>query len=537
MPVLRPPSGPRRSPRRLLSSLAVLICAVLGVTLAGPLSLASAAEDPYDVLVFSKTAGFRHSSISSGITAIQQLGAANNFTVTATEDATAFTSGNLAQYEAVVFLLTTGDVLNADQQSAFEGYIRAGGGYAGVHAAADTEYSWPWYGSLVGAYFSGHPAVQQATINVEDHDHPSTAHLDATWVRTDEWYDYGSNPRNAVNVLATLDESTYSGGTMGADHPIAWYHDYDGGRSWYTGGGHTDSSYSEPDFRAHLLGGIQYAAGVSGSPQPEPGTDRVLEGESYNSASGVAPFPKTAASGGSVAGSISNGDWIGFTSVDLSAVTSIKARVMPGPVGGTIEYRAGSATGTLLGSASVTQTGSWNTLVDVPATVSSSAATSLYLVFTGGSGSFFDVDTVTISSAGGGGTIPVDLTPGSTATASSLENATHTAANAIDGNTATRWSSQFSDPQSITVDLGEAHSVTGVKLNWEYAHGTAYSIQTSADGSTWRTASYSTTTGDGGIDDITFTTAAADTRYVRLTGTTRGTPWGYSLWELQVYGN
>ena len=108
--------------------------------------------------------------------------------------------------------------------------------------------------------------------------------------------------------------------------------------------------------------------------------------------------------------------------------------------------------------------------------------------------------------------------------------------NAIDGNTSTRWSSQFSDPQSITIDLGEANTVTGVKLNWEYAAGQSYSIQTSADGTTWRAASFSTTTGDGGVDEITFAAAASNTRYVRMTGTQRGTPYGYSLWEFQVNG-
>ena len=531
----RPSPRPvRRLRLRLLSMITALACAVLGIGVAGSFSPAAAADPAYQVLVFSKTAGFRHSSIGAGITAIQQLGAANNFTVTATEDATAFTTANLAQYEAVVFLSTTGDVLNASQQTAFEGYIRAGGGYAGVHAASDTEYDWDWYGDLVGAYFAGHPAVQQATIHVEDHDHPSTSHLGDTWVRTDEWYDYSPNPRSAVNVLARLDESTYSGGNMGADHPIAWYHEYDGGRSWYTGGGHTEGTYSEPDFRAHLLGGIEYAAGVAGSPEPEPGSDQVREGEGYSSTSGVSPFPKSFASGGSVAGSISGGDWIAFTSVDLSSAASITSRVLPGSVGGTIEYRAGSATGALLGSSTVTQTGGWNTLVDVTATVSPSTATSLYLVFTGGAGSFFDVDTVTVT--GGTPATPVDLTPGSTATASSVENGSHPASNAVDGNASTRWSSAFSDPQSITVDLGEAHTVTGVKLNWEYAASKAYSVQTSADGSTWRAASYSTTTGDGGVDDITFAAAVADTRYVRVTGTTRTTQWGHSLWELQVYG-
>ncbi|MEV1047570.1 ThuA domain-containing protein [Streptomyces sp. NPDC049916] len=221
----------------------------------------SAAADPaYDVLVFSKTAGFRHDSIPAGITALRQLGAANNFTVTATEDATAFTSTNLAGYEAVVFLSTTGDVLNAAQQTAFEGYIEAGGGYVGIHAAADTEYDWTWYGGLAGALFKSHPHIQPATVKVEDRAHDATAHLGPTWQRTDEWYDYRTNPRTSAHVLASLDESTYSGGTMGGDHPIAWCKDYRGGRAFYTGGGHTAESYAETAFRRHLLGGIRWAA-------------------------------------------------------------------------------------------------------------------------------------------------------------------------------------------------------------------------------------------------------------------------------------
>jgi type 1 glutamine amidotransferase len=215
----------------------------------------------FDVLVFSKTASFRHSSIDEGVAAIAALGAANDFTVTATENAAAFNAANLASFEAVVFLCTTGDILNATQQTAFEQYIQAGGGWVGVHSAADTEFGWAWYGELVGAYFQNHPAIQQATIVVEDHVHPSTAHLPDTWVRTDEWYNYQTNPRASVHVLATLDESTYSGGADGADHPIAWYHDYSGGRAWYTGLGHTEATYAEPLFRQHLLGGILYAAG------------------------------------------------------------------------------------------------------------------------------------------------------------------------------------------------------------------------------------------------------------------------------------
>lgn len=157
-------------------------------------------------------------------------------------------------------------MLDDEEQLSFERYIRAGGGYAGIHAASDTEYEWPWYGGLVGAYFDRHPAVQSATQIVEDGLHASTVHLKANWTRTDEWYDFRSNPRARVNVLLRLDENTYSGGAMGADHPSAWYHVYDGGRSWYIGGGHTSESYAEPDFRAHLLGGLQYAAGVVAEP-------------------------------------------------------------------------------------------------------------------------------------------------------------------------------------------------------------------------------------------------------------------------------
>ncbi|MBM0232432.1 ThuA domain-containing protein [Micromonospora sp. STR1_7] len=224
----------------------------------------AAAADPFSVLIFSKTAGFRHDSIPTGIAAIQQLGAANGFTVDNSEDGAVFTDANLAKYKAVIWLSTTGDVLNAEQQAAFERYVRAGGGYVGIHAASDTEYSWAWYGDLVGAYFANHPTNQQATVKVEDHAHPSTAELPDRWSRFDEWYNFQTNPRPDVHVLASLDEKSYTpgAGAMGADHPTAWCQDFDGGRSWYTGGGHTRESYAEPEFLSHLLGGIQTAAGV-----------------------------------------------------------------------------------------------------------------------------------------------------------------------------------------------------------------------------------------------------------------------------------
>src|SRR5262245_28670691 len=228
------------------------------------LAAGSHAASSYKVLVFSATAGFRHDSITNGIAAIQALGSTNGFTVDATENATAFSDANLAQYKAVIFLSTTGDVLtNSAQETALQNFVRAGGGWVGIHSAADTEYSWSWYGGLLGAYFASHPAIQSATVKVIDPVDPSTSMLPRRWVRTDEWYNFQTNPRGSVHVLATLDESTYSGGANGYDHPIAWSHDYDGGRAWYTAGGHTPESYSEPLFLAHLLGGIKYAAGVA----------------------------------------------------------------------------------------------------------------------------------------------------------------------------------------------------------------------------------------------------------------------------------
>jgi type 1 glutamine amidotransferase len=232
---------------------------------ASPEGTAGEAAPRFRVLVFSKTEGFRHASIPTGKRALQQLGAEHGFAVDTTENAAVFTSDSLSRYDAVVFLSTTGNVFNQAQQEAFTSYMQAGGGFVGVHAAADTEYDWPWYGDLVGAYFEGHPSdpnVRTATVRVTERTHPSTRMLPGTWERTDEWYNYDANPRGSVEVLATVDESTYEGGTMVEDHPIVWKHQYDGGRAWYTGGGHTKESFtSEPRFMEHLLGGIEWAAG------------------------------------------------------------------------------------------------------------------------------------------------------------------------------------------------------------------------------------------------------------------------------------
>lgn len=215
------------------------------------------------VLVFSKTKGWKHTSIPYGMALIQKLGKENGFLVDTTRNAVYFTEDSLKNYQAVVFNCTTGNVLNAQQQAAFERYIQAGGGYLGIHSAADTEYEWPWYNKLMGAHFANHPlnpGERKAVIQVTDKNHPATASLPDTWERTDEWYSYRSF-YPGLKVLAYLDENTYDNGTNGANHPIAWYHNFDGGRAFYTGLGHTPESYSEPLFIGHLWGGLQYAMG------------------------------------------------------------------------------------------------------------------------------------------------------------------------------------------------------------------------------------------------------------------------------------
>ena len=213
------------------------------------------------VLVYTRTAGYTHDSIAVGVEMFQSLGDEHGFAVIATDDGSTFTPDTLAQIDAVVFLNTTGDVLDQPQQAAMEAFIRGGGGFVGVHSAADTEYDWSWYGRLVGAYFKRHPRTQPATLHVVDAQHPATAHLPETWSRTDEWYDFRNPPAEGVRVLLRLAESTYEGGTMGTNHPAAWCHEFDGGRSFYTALGHTPASYTEQAFVEHAWGGLRWAAG------------------------------------------------------------------------------------------------------------------------------------------------------------------------------------------------------------------------------------------------------------------------------------
>ena len=248
--------------RAVLATLTAACTALALLATAAPSHAAAAA---FKVLVFSKTTGFRHDSIPAGIQAIRSLGAANNFTVDATEDDTLFTDANLAQYQTVIFLSSTGDPVSTQaEKDAFQRYIEHGGGFVGVHAAADSGYSWAWYGKLVGAYFKQHPSgTPTARLVVEDTVHPATSGLPSSFTRTDEWYDFQTNPRGTVHVLTTVDDSSYTGSTMGADHPTTWCQNYDGGRSFYTALGHTVESFSEANFLHILLGGILTTAGAA----------------------------------------------------------------------------------------------------------------------------------------------------------------------------------------------------------------------------------------------------------------------------------
>jgi type 1 glutamine amidotransferase len=253
--------GTRVSARRTLIAVLVLVALVATVAASSP----GQAAPRFRVLVFTKTTGFRHDSIPAGIATIRRLGREDRFAVDQTEDEGAFTDRNLARYDALIFLSTTGEpIAGQAHRRAFQRYIRRGGGFVGIHAASDSFARWPWYVGLVGASFRKHaPGTAAARVVVEDSQTPATRGLPRVWRRVDEWYAFRSNPRRRVHVLATLDERSYdpSDATMGADHPIAWCHRYDGGRSVYTAMGHTIASYHEPLFGSHLLGAIEMAAG------------------------------------------------------------------------------------------------------------------------------------------------------------------------------------------------------------------------------------------------------------------------------------
>jgi type 1 glutamine amidotransferase len=214
------------------------------------------------LLVHTRTTDYRHASIPAGVEAIRTIG---DFAVEHTEDPESL-ERPLDAYAAVVFLSTSGEVLTPAGRERLAAHVEAGGGFVGVHAAACTEYEWPYYGELLGARFDKHPAYQPGRALVEDRDHPVTRHLSVVWEFTDEWYDFRTNPRGSVRVLARADESSYDGGGMGADHPLVWCREQGAGRVFYTALGHAAEAYADPGFRSHLLGGINWAAQLEPTP-------------------------------------------------------------------------------------------------------------------------------------------------------------------------------------------------------------------------------------------------------------------------------
>jgi uncharacterized protein len=239
------------------------------------LSTGLAHAEQFSVALFTKTASWHHESINEAVVAVRQLGQLHDFKVFWTEDPTrVFNDTELKKYKAVIFLSTTGDALNDEQQAAFERYIKAGGGFVGIHAAADTEYDWPWYTKMVGHMFKIHPAVQTATIKVEDYNFPGMDRFAKRFLWTEEWYEYDASRSKDLHYLLSVDEKTYkpevnwgargSGKGMGTFHPLAWYQSYDGGRAFYTGLGHLPATWSDTDFLHHVYGGIYWAATGNG---------------------------------------------------------------------------------------------------------------------------------------------------------------------------------------------------------------------------------------------------------------------------------
>lgn len=225
-------------------------------------------KDPPGILVFTKNqpGGYIHDCIPASVDAIMKMGRENGFLVDTTSVTTSFSDEYLEKYHVVVFSNTNNRAFDdLRERMAFQRYIQAGGAFVGIHSAAGSERDWEWFSQLLGGRFEWHPPLQPAVIDVVDKNHPSTEFLPDRWERTDEWY-LLKNMNPDIHVLATLDSSTYDSERMGADYPTAWYHVYDGGRSFYTAGGHRPEDYSDPLFYRHILGGILWALGDKKGP-------------------------------------------------------------------------------------------------------------------------------------------------------------------------------------------------------------------------------------------------------------------------------
>jgi uncharacterized protein len=223
----------------------------------------------FKVFLFTKTAGWHHESIHEGVAAIRKLAERNNFQVDWQENTDFVTEKNLEKYQVIIFLNTTADILNDEQQKAVEKFIQSGKGFVGIHSASDTEYGWPWYTKMVGMMFKIHPEQQTAYLRVLDHNFPGMERFPKKLLWTDEWYEFSAAKSTDLKFLVTVDEKTYNpnakwgdnvGKGMGDFHPISWYQPYDGGRAFYTALGHIPATFSDQTFLDHIYGGIYWAA-------------------------------------------------------------------------------------------------------------------------------------------------------------------------------------------------------------------------------------------------------------------------------------
>ena len=233
-------------------------------------SLCSQAEQ-FNVLLFTLTQGWHHQSQLEGVAAMREMANKHFFTLDWEEDPSVFNDENLKKFQVIVFLSTTGNILNPEQKAAMERFVKSGKGFVGIHSASDTEYQWDWYTKLVGRSFHIHPQNQTADLVVLDRKFPGLERMPDRLLWTEEWYEFGPENIKGLNYILAVDEKTYdpnanwadkkvSGTGMGKFHPIAWYHDYDGGRSFYTALGHMPADYSDPLFLEHVYGGIYWAA-------------------------------------------------------------------------------------------------------------------------------------------------------------------------------------------------------------------------------------------------------------------------------------
>lgn len=232
-------------------------------------NLTSLSQKQFKTLLVTTTRGWHHESLHAGVLAIQQMGVKNHFDVVVWENPNGFTDQYLEQFQAVIFLNTTGDIFDSIQQKVMERFIQSGKGYVGIHSASDTEYDWDWYTKLVGRMFVIHPVIQTAKLNILDEKFPGLQGFENNKLWTDEWYEFTPEKISGLNYILGVDESSYNakvqwgqkrGEGMGKLHPIAWYHNYDGGRAFYTALGHLPSVYSDPAFLNHLFAGIFWAA-------------------------------------------------------------------------------------------------------------------------------------------------------------------------------------------------------------------------------------------------------------------------------------